>query len=93
MLPWRYKRFLLFMREGKEAVDEQVVRQALEKTHWAGRLERIRPQIYLDGAHNLPALICLVEFVKEKRAGRLSSSNPLWSLETEGLSRDVGLSD
>ncbi len=58
--------FLLFMREGKEAVDEQVVRQALEKTHWAGRLERIRPQIYLDGAHNLPALARLVEFIKEK---------------------------
>ena len=58
--------FLLFMREGKEAVDEQVVRQALEKTHWAGRLERIRPQIYLDGAHNLPALTRLVEFIKEK---------------------------
>ena len=45
---------------------EQVVRQALEKTHWAGRLERIRPQIYLDGAHNLPALTRLVEFVREK---------------------------
>ena len=58
--------FLLFMREGKEVVDEQVVRQALEKTHWAGRLERIRPQIYLDGAHNLPALTRLVEFVREK---------------------------
>ena len=58
--------FLLFMREGKEVVDEQAVRQALEKTHWAGRLERIRPQIYLDGAHNLPALTRLVEFVKEK---------------------------
>ena len=58
--------FLLFMGEGKEAVDEQAVRQALEKTHWAGRLERIRPQIYLDGAHNLPALTCLVEFIKEK---------------------------
>ena len=58
--------FLLFMREGKEVVDEQVVRQALEKTHWAGRLERIRPQIYLDGAHNLPALTRLVEFIKEK---------------------------
>ena len=36
--------FLLFMREGKESIDEQAVRQALEKTHWAGRLERIRPQ-------------------------------------------------
>lgn len=45
--------FLLFMREGKESIDEQAVRQVLEKTHWAGRLERIRPQIYLDGAHNL----------------------------------------
>ena len=38
----------------------------MEKTHWAGRLERIRPQIYLDGAHNLPALTRLVEFIKEK---------------------------
>ncbi|HGR6884963.1 TPA: folylpolyglutamate synthase/dihydrofolate synthase family protein [Streptococcus pneumoniae] len=58
--------FLLFMRERKEAVDEQAVRKALEQTHWAGRLERIRPQIYLDGAHNLPALTRLAEFIKEK---------------------------
>ena len=58
--------FLLFMREEKEVVNEQAVRQALEKTYWAGRLERIRPQIYLDGAHNLPALTRLVEFIKEK---------------------------
>ena len=58
--------FLLFMREGKEVVNEQAVRQALEKTYWAGRLERIRLQIYLDGAHNLPALTRLVEFIKEK---------------------------
>ena len=58
--------FLLFMREGKEVVDEQAVRQALNQTHWAGRLERIRPQIYLDGAHNLPALTRLVEFIKGK---------------------------
>ena len=58
--------FLLFMKEEKEVVDEQAVRQALKQTHWAGRLERIRPQIYLDGAHNLPALTRLVEFIKEK---------------------------
>ena len=58
--------FLLFMGEGKEVVDEQAVREALKQTHWAGRLERIRPQIYLDGAHNLPALTRLVEFIKEK---------------------------
>ena len=58
--------FLLFMREEKEVVNEQAVRQALEKTRWAGRLERIRSYIYLDGAHNLPALTRLVEFIKEK---------------------------
>jgi len=58
--------FLLFMASREERVDEQLVRQALQETHWAGRLERIRPQIYLDGAHNLPALTRLVEFIQEK---------------------------
>ena len=58
--------FLLFMASREEKVDEQLVRQALQETHWAGRLERIRPQIYLDGAHNLPALTRLVEFIQEK---------------------------
>lgn len=58
--------FLLFMATRGEVVDEQLVRQAVEETHWAGRLERIYPQIYLDGAHNLPALTRLVEFIQEK---------------------------
>ncbi len=43
--------FLPLYEEEKEVVNEQ----ALEKTHWAGRLERC-PQIYLDGAHNLDSL-------------------------------------
>ena len=58
--------FLLFMTSREEKVDEDLVRQALQETRWAGRLERIRPQIYLDGAHNLPALTRLVEFIQEK---------------------------
>ncbi len=58
--------FLLFMESREEKVEEELVRQALQETHWAGRLERIRPQIYLDGAHNLPALTRLVEFIQEK---------------------------
>lgn len=56
--------FLLFMTSREEKVEEELVRQALKETHWAGRLERIRPQIYLDGAHNLPALTRLVEFIQ-----------------------------
>ena len=58
--------FLLFMVSREEKVEEELVRQALQETHWAGRLERICPQIYLDGAHNLPALTRLVEFIQEK---------------------------
>jgi len=58
--------FLLFMASGGERVEEELVRQALKETHWAGRLERIRPHIYLDGAHNLPALTRLVEFIQGK---------------------------
>ena len=58
--------FLLFMASRGERVEEELVRQALQETHWAGRLERIRPHIYLDGAHNLPALSRLVEFIQEK---------------------------
>ena len=40
--------FLLFMTSRGERAEEEFVRQALKKTHWAGRLERIRPQIYLE---------------------------------------------
>ena len=58
--------FLLFMASREEGVEEELVRQALKETYWAGRLERIRPQIYLDGAHNLPALTRLVEFIQGK---------------------------
>ena len=58
--------FLLFMASRGERGEEELVRQALKETHWAGRLERICPQIYLDGAHNLPALIRLVEFIQGK---------------------------
>ena len=58
--------FLLFMASREEGVEEELVRQALKETYRAGRVERIRPQIYLDGAHNLPALTRLVEFIQGK---------------------------
>ena len=58
--------FLLFMTSREEDVEAELIRQALKETHWAGRLERIRPRIYLDGAHNLPALSRLVEFIQGK---------------------------
>ena len=58
--------FLLFMAQRNEKVDQEAVRAALQATKWAGRLEAITEHIYLDGAHNLPALERLVEFIQEK---------------------------
>ena len=58
--------FLLFMNQRGEKVDQEAVRAALRATRWAGRLEAITEHIYLDGAHNLPALERLVEFIQEK---------------------------
>lgn len=58
--------FLLFMTQRGEKLNEEVIRLALKTTRWAGRLEAITEHIYLDGAHNLPALERLVEFIQEK---------------------------
>ena len=58
--------FLLFMVQRNEKVDQEAVRASLQATKWAGRLEAITEHIYLDGAHNLPALERLVEFIQEK---------------------------
>lgn len=58
--------FLLFMAQRDEKVDQEAVQAALRATRWAGRLEAITEHIYLDGAHNLPALERLVEFIQEK---------------------------
>ncbi|MBZ2111211.1 bifunctional folylpolyglutamate synthase/dihydrofolate synthase [Streptococcus infantis] len=58
--------FLLFMNQRGEVVNQEAIRRALKTTNWAGRLEAITEHIYLDGAHNLPALERLVEFVQEK---------------------------
>ena len=58
--------FLLFMTERGEKINEEAIRYALKTTSWAGRLEAVTEHIYLDGAHNLPALERLVEFIQEK---------------------------
>ena len=58
--------FLLFMTGRGEKVNEESIRRALKTTSWAGRLESVTEHIYLDGAHNLPALERLVEFIQEK---------------------------
>ena len=58
--------FLLFMQQQGWEIDSARIRTALQETRWAGRLEEASPGIYLDGAHNLPALERLVEFIQSQ---------------------------
>jgi dihydrofolate:folylpolyglutamate synthetase, putative len=58
--------FLLFMQQQGWEIDSAKIRTALQETRWAGRLEEVSPGIYLDGAHNLPALERLVEFIQSQ---------------------------
>lgn len=58
--------FLLFMKQQNWQSQVKWIRKALQETHWAGRLEYFERGIYLDGAHNLPALSRLVEFIRQQ---------------------------
>ncbi|WP_029189068.1 bifunctional folylpolyglutamate synthase/dihydrofolate synthase [Streptococcus suis] len=58
--------FLLYMARIQKTVSPQLIKNALAQTSWPGRLELVaqEPKIYLDGAHNVPAIERLVEFIQ-----------------------------
>ncbi len=46
---------------------EKSIREGLKKAYWPGRMEKIasNPDIYLDGAHNLPAMVELKKTIHD----------------------------
>ncbi|MGQ7561515.1 bifunctional folylpolyglutamate synthase/dihydrofolate synthase [Streptococcus suis] len=60
--------FLLYMTNIQKDIQPQLIQQALAQTSWPGRLELVaqEPKIYLDGAHNVPAIERLIEFIQEQ---------------------------
>ncbi|HFI0634342.1 TPA: folylpolyglutamate synthase/dihydrofolate synthase family protein [Streptococcus suis] len=60
--------FLLYMTNIQKDIQPQLIQQALAQTSWPGRLELVaqEPTIYLDGAHNVPAIERLIEFIQEQ---------------------------
>lgn len=58
--------FLLYMTNIQKDIQSQLIQQALAQTSWPGRLELVaqEPKIYLDGAHNVPAIERLIEFIQ-----------------------------
>lgn len=60
--------FLLYMARIQKTVSPQLIKNALAQTSWSGRLELVaqEPKIYLDGAHNVPAIERLIDFIQEQ---------------------------
>lgn len=60
--------FLLYMASIEKATLPPLIKTALAQTSWPGRLELVaqEPKIYLDGAHNVPAIDRLIEFIQEQ---------------------------
>ncbi|WP_105125521.1 bifunctional folylpolyglutamate synthase/dihydrofolate synthase [Streptococcus suis] len=60
--------FLLYMASIQKATLPPLIKTALAQTSWPGRLELVaqEPKIYLDGAHNVPAIGRLIEFIQEQ---------------------------
>ncbi|MBS8048910.1 bifunctional folylpolyglutamate synthase/dihydrofolate synthase, partial [Streptococcus suis] len=58
--------FILYMTNIQKDIQPQLIQQALAQTSWPSRLELVaqEPKIYLDGAHNVPAIERLVEFIQ-----------------------------
>ena len=45
--------------------DKEIIKKALKKAIWAGRLEKLEDQVYIDGAHNEHALLALKDTLKD----------------------------
>lgn len=58
MLAVRAAEYLLREREAQD-----MIRRGLYTMHWAGRMEELEPGIYVDGAHNEPAIRAFCETV------------------------------
>lgn len=58
-------RALEILAEQGFPIDQKLVKQGIEETHWPGRLEIVdlRPRIVLDGAHNPAAAKCIRDYV------------------------------
>lgn len=46
------------------------IQRGLQRAHWAGRMEEILPDVYVDGAHNEDGVQAFLQTVREQRKGQ-----------------------
>ena len=49
---------------GREVMEKEVMRRGIEKAFWAGRMEEVLPEVYVDGAHNEDGMRAFLETVQ-----------------------------
>lgn len=47
-----------------DRITDDIIRAGIFKTHWSGRMDRISPNIYVDGAHNVDGIRAFIDAVK-----------------------------
>lgn len=58
---------VLAVHELVPSISEKSIRDGLQKMKWSCRMEEVLPGIYIDGAHNEPAIKRFMEVVKEQQ--------------------------
>lgn len=52
-------------RSGKIAYDREAVKQGIKNTRWPGRMELVKPNVFIDGGHNPEGVSRFIESVGE----------------------------
>lgn len=64
-----YTAEVLAKSRGLDRIDEETIRQGIAHMHWAGRMEEILPNVYIDGAHNEDGIMAFIESVESGEHG------------------------
>lgn len=48
---------------GEEDLSEKILQSAVEDTYWAGRMEEVMPEVFVDGAHNEDGILAFLDTV------------------------------
>lgn len=63
-IPPKNSAFFWFMVNSVSETNDTILKKALEHSCWAGRMEQIYPNVYLDGAHNADGICMLLDSLR-----------------------------
>ena len=72
------------LKDSGVKLDDRLTKEAVSKTHWAGRMELLRDNLYVDGAHNPQGIQSFVDSVNSLyENSRLDKATLLFSVVSD----------